>query len=88
MIKLAGPNNELKNDINTPYLENLCLEQCRSQVGGMGSGCEIVHGQNGKGCYAHTLEVKRGSGRTKGFNNTCWIFSHQGEFFYDQNSFK
>ena len=78
-------------DINTAYLENLCLKECREQPGA--TGCEIVWGRDTRGCYAHTKEVSRGSGAQKGYQHMCWIFNTMGtsEFglgeFLNQQSF-
>ena len=75
-IQKFGPNNELLADINTAYLENLCLKECREQPGA--TGCEIVWGRDTRGCYAHTNEVSRGSGAQKGYQHMCWIFNTIG----------
>ena len=79
MKKLNGGNNELFNaNINTKRLEEECLAECRNYP--RSTGCEIVWGQARRGCYVHTMEVKRGSGAQKGYQHMCWIFSHLGEF--------
>ena len=75
-IQKYGPNYELLADINTSYLENLCLKECREQPGA--TGCEIVWGRDTRGCYAHTKQVSRGSGAQKGYQHMCWIFNTQG----------
>ena len=75
-IQKYGPNYELLADINTAYLENLCLKECREQPGA--TGCEIVWGRDTRGCYAHTKEVARGSGAQKGYQHMCWIFNTIG----------
>jgi hypothetical protein len=55
-------------NVNTPEMEQKCLEMC-SKVPNA-TGCEGIWNQGNRGCYAHTAEIARGNGRR---NHSCWV---------------
>ena len=72
--QLKDRNNGVKKlnslDGNTYEAKQKCLALCKSVSGA--TGCEIIWGRDDRGCYAHTLEIAKGSGRD---NYACWVFT-------------
>jgi hypothetical protein len=68
-------------DGGTLERQEQCVNSCKAVKGV--TGCELIWGLRGRGCYAHTEEVRIGSGIPQHY---CWVFSKCKEGIEDSTS--